>query len=95
MESLESRVRRAVAAERGVPLDHVTLASTLSRDLGMDGDDAVDFFRNFETEFHVDLCALWSEWDLFFASESWGPAGLLVVGLPFLCAVIVLVLLTR
>jgi hypothetical protein len=95
VESLESRVRRAVAEERGVALKRVGLASTLGRDLGMDGDDAVGFFRNFETEFHVDLRALWSEWDLYFASEAWGPVGLLVVGLPILCAVIVLVLLAR
>ena len=45
---IESEVIDLIAHERGLPRLNVTLSSRLLQDLGMDGDDTVDFFREFE-----------------------------------------------
>jgi hypothetical protein len=37
---LTDRVRRSVAAERGIPFESIWLESRLLEDLGMEGDDA-------------------------------------------------------
>ncbi len=51
---IEGRVYALVAEERAVRREELTPTSTLSHDLGMDGDDAVEFFERFAKEFSVD-----------------------------------------
>ena len=46
------------------------LPDRLSEDLGIDGDDAVNFFQAFEAEFEVDLEPLYQNW-----SSHFGPEG--------------------
>jgi acyl carrier protein len=70
MTELEERIIAFVAEERGTAGSRVDLDSSLAQDLGMDGDDAVEFFEKFGTEFHIDLTALCGHWNQHFASEG-------------------------
>jgi acyl carrier protein len=72
---LEERVIAAVMKERGEERENVELSCTLVRDLGMDGDDAVEFFEKFGERFSVDLTDLWEHWDSHFGPEVSAPSG--------------------
>lgn len=54
---LQSEVIDLVAHERGLPPDKVNLSDRLLQDLGIDGDDAVDFFISVRDRFGTDLLA--------------------------------------
>ncbi len=45
MDSLELEIRRLLSKERGISIERISTASRLGDDLGMDGDDAVEFFQ--------------------------------------------------
>jgi acyl carrier protein len=66
--SLSERVRAFVAEQCGVPLNRIEPPTTLFGDLGVDGDDAVQFFQAFAREFEVDVSGL----DL---TRHFGPEG--------------------
>lgn len=68
--SLQSEIIDLVAAERGLPREKVNLSDRLLQDLGMDGDDAVDFFISVRDRFGTDLTHLQQDW-----SEHFGPEG--------------------
>jgi hypothetical protein len=55
----------------------ITPHLTLNDDLGMDGDDAVEFFEAFAEKFSVDLKQLGEEWNLYF-----NPEGVSLFGTP-------------
>jgi hypothetical protein len=65
---LATRVRQLVAAERGMVLEDIAIDSRLLEDLGMEGDDAVKFFRRFAREFGVDLAGM--RWRRHFSAEG-------------------------
>jgi hypothetical protein len=46
-DSIDERVYAFVAEERGVRREKLVSRTTLSHDLGMEGDDAVEFFEQF------------------------------------------------
>jgi Protein of unknown function (DUF1493) len=52
-DELVERVREFVAVKTGWPLGKVSLEAALARDIGMAGDDAVEFFEEFAREFGV------------------------------------------
>lgn len=68
-KDLRSRVGRFVAHYCAVDIERIRDSTTLFADLGIDGDDAVDFFEAFRDEFGVDLSSL----EL---SRQFGPEGL-------------------
>lgn len=72
MASLDHRseVIDLIAYERGLPREKVQLSDRLLQDLGMDGDDAVDFFNSVHERFGTDLTLLQEHW-----SEHFGPEG--------------------
>lgn len=70
MTELRERIVAMVAEERSMNPQRILLSSRLLHDLGMDGDDAVEFFEKFAKEFNVDLSALGKHW-----SEHFGPEG--------------------
>jgi hypothetical protein len=70
MDSIEEKVLNFVA--RATKRAKVSFSSRLQYDLGLEGDDAVEFFRSFEKECNVDLQSLWSNWDQHFVAEG-GP----------------------
>lgn len=59
-----------LADERGLSTQKVKLSDRLLQDLGMDGDDAVDFFNSLHERFGTDLTHLQEHW-----SEHFGPEG--------------------
>lgn len=67
----QSEVIDLIAHERGLSRENVHLSDRLLQDLGMDGDDAVDFFNSVHERFATDLTHLHEHW-----SEHFGPEGL-------------------
>lgn len=70
MDDLEQRVLAFVV--RQLAREDATLESMLLADLGCDGDDAVELFQKFGTEFAVDLTELYEFWDRHFNAEGMG-----------------------
>lgn len=67
---LKSEVLDLVAHERGLSPEKVHMSDRLLQDLGMDGDDAVDFFNSVHERFGTDLTHLHEHW-----SQHFGPEG--------------------
>jgi len=65
-----SEVIDLVAHERGLPPERLHLSDRLLHDLGMDGDDAVDFFNSVHEQFGTDLTHLHEHWSEHFGPES-------------------------
>jgi acyl carrier protein len=87
--SLEDELIGLVAMELGVRRENIAPSSRLLQDLGLDGDDAVEFFAVFERRYGADLSGLYGHWDRHFGPEGFGgPLTLLVMlvvlALPFL-----------
>ena len=74
--NIESDVLDFVSDRLGSRRDKVTLDTTLLGDLGVDGDDADEFFVAFAERFHVNLSAL-------NLSRHFGGEGCLPWQLPF------------
>jgi acyl carrier protein len=68
--AIEDEVFEFVAKERGIQRDKLKLSDRLLVDLGMDGDDAVEFFEAFEKKFGVDLTYLQEHWNEYFGPEG-------------------------
>ncbi len=54
-----------------MPVADLCRTTRLGEDLGMDGDDAVDFFEDFAETFRVDLADM--RWDRHFGPEGCNP----------------------
>lgn len=76
---LEDRVQGFTAQHLGVKRSKLSTATRLNRDLGMDGDDAVEFFKDFAAEFQVNLDDLYARWDQHFGPEGGPSFGFLVI----------------
>lgn len=84
-ETVLDRVIGSVAEERGLAAQKIKPTDRLLDDLGMDGDDAVEFFAAFAKEYNVDLAPLYEHWDWHFGPEGLlAPWGLLPL-LAFAC----------
>ncbi|MGB7371752.1 acyl carrier protein [Erythrobacter sp.] len=70
MSGTASEVVEMLAEERGLAPAKIDASSRLLQDLGMDGDDAVDFFVSLQERFGTDLTALQERW-----SDHFGPEG--------------------
>jgi hypothetical protein len=71
MRGAASELVEMLAKERGLAPAKIDVSSRLLQDLGMDGDDAVDFFISVQERFGTDLTALHERW-----SDHFGPEGL-------------------
>ncbi len=69
-ERVAIEVVEMLANERGVSPAKIDATSRLLQDLGMDGDDAVDFFISLQERFGTDLTTLHERW-----SDHFGPEG--------------------
>jgi acyl carrier protein len=76
---LEERILDFTAQQRAIKRSKVSTASRLNQDLGMDGDDAVEFFKLYSKEFRVDLDNLYTHWDQHFGPEGGPSFGFLVI----------------
>ena len=70
MAQLEEDIIALIADAAGIKRKSLHLSSRLAQDIGMDGDDAVEFFEKFGEEFHVDLTPLHDHWHDHFRSEG-------------------------
>ena len=81
--SLEKNVLTFVRDHCPVLRQHkLSLKTRIAQDLGMDGDDAVEFFADFGKRFDVDFGDLHIRWDEHFAPEgsgSWGAMAVLCI----------------
>ena len=69
-----------LAQERGLPSERILSSSRLLHDLGMDGDDAVDFFTSLHERYGTDLTSLFANWGDHFGPEGFSCwNGLIVV----------------
>ena len=79
--SLQERVLAFVSEQTGAKREKIHLETTLSGDLGVEGDDAVEFFEEFRTKFAVDLQELGRDWSFYFGPE----------GLPLSASIIIII----
>ncbi len=65
-----------ISEECGVEISELSDDTTLLWDLGLDGDDAVEFFENFSEQFDVDL----SEFEIYkYFGPEWYPPHVLLL----------------
>jgi Protein of unknown function (DUF1493) len=81
-DSVEDRVYALVTEECGIGREKLTPNTSLSCDLGMEGDDDVEFFKKFSLEFSLDLKALGEDWRHYFATEGVPIGTALLVVIP-------------
>ena len=65
---IEEQVKLFVAQQTEFKIDKISLSTELGKDLGIDGDDAVELLENFSEKFQVDLSTF--EFDKYFGMES-------------------------
>jgi len=68
--NLEGDVIDLVADATGVAREKVRLSDRLLQDIGMDGDDAVDFFNRVHERFGTNLKSLHERWSEHFRPEG-------------------------
>lgn len=66
----DEQVRQLLSKHSGHPAASITRDQNLQGDLGIDGDDAVELFADFQQRFEVDLSPLYSHWSKHFGSEG-------------------------
>lgn len=77
---LEENVLAFVRHRWAIPRrHHLCLESRIAEDLGVDGEDAVEFFKDFGKGFKVDFADLHIRWNQHFAPEGSGSFGAIVV----------------
>ena len=69
-QTIRDVVFQMLADKMGVKLKDLRLDRSVNCDIGMDGDDAVEFFEDFGQRFQVDLTPLGEEWDEYFVPEG-------------------------
>lgn len=69
-ETLEDRIKDFTAYHLGVKREKLSPDTSLNDELGMAGEDAVEFFDDFGVEFKVDLDDLHIRWDQHFVPEG-------------------------
>jgi acyl carrier protein len=77
MSGADERIFELLACEHGIKRELITGRSRLQGDLGMDGDDAVEFFAAIERDFGTDLSRLYARWDKHFGPEGMPLSGVL------------------
>lgn len=93
--TIEEQVFLFVVRELGIKKAKLSLSSRLNHDLGMDGDDAVEFFEKFKTEFRVDLKPLGERWSEHFGPEGVSPVATLIALAGIVGCILIAALLER
>jgi hypothetical protein len=70
-KNTEIRVINFVAQFVGVSAECISLGSDMQRDLGVTGDDGIDFISSFGDEFEIDFSEF--EYCKYFDSEGFNP----------------------
>lgn len=74
LTEIEQRIIALVSHETGMKREHIKLTSRLVHDFGMDGDDAVECFEKFSTDFNAEIAPLWNHWHEHFGPEAVAPS---------------------
>jgi hypothetical protein len=69
-DSIQDRVFTFVVEHTGIRRETLAPNTTLGGGIGLDGDDAVEFFEAFRREFAVEITDLQLFWDRYFAPEG-------------------------
>lgn len=79
--NVRQRVLDYLANDRLMKPDRISGTSRLQDDLGLDGDDAAEFFDWIADQFGTDLSHLQKKWRAYFSSESisFGMIGIMTV----------------
>lgn len=77
MTEVKSDILARIAHFTDVKLEKLRPTDRLLEDLGMDGDDAVEFFDDIEKRHAIDFTLLFDHWDQHFGPESGTPAWIL------------------
>ena len=80
-----------VAEQTGIKPEKLTATTRLLQDAGVDGDDAVEFFIDFEKRYGTDLSPLYAHWDRHFGPEGFGTPMSFLIMLVLLVAPIALI----
>lgn len=90
---LQSEVIDFIAEQCGIAREKILPSMRLSQDLGIEGDDAVEFFASVQERFGTDLTSLGENWSKYFVPEGFSiwngliilPAGIIgmLVGYAF------------
>lgn len=67
---LRAQTISLLASERGLAPEVLRGSDRLLQDLGMDGDDAVEFFESVHRQFGTDLSHLYENWSAHFGAEA-------------------------
>jgi acyl carrier protein len=79
-DAMFSQIIEHVAEQTGIRPEKLSATTRLLQDTGMDGDDAVEFFTDFEKRYGADLTPLYTHWDRHFGPEGIGtPISFLVM----------------
>ena len=81
-DSIADHVYTVLVEHTGASVKKLNPATTLSRDLGIEGDDAIEFFEAFRNAFCVDLARLDQDWHCYFGSEGVGFLTIIIVLAP-------------
>jgi acyl carrier protein len=73
MDSTEAQIRELLVKTFHVSERKLAPTSRLFHDLGLDGDDAVEFFDAVEKRFGTDLTTLYRGWREYFGPETPNP----------------------
>jgi len=68
-DSASAHIFRSLSRKTGLSEDKIEPSSELLANLGLDGDDAAEFFEDLSRHFGTDLSALQKEWSRYFRPE--------------------------
>lgn len=68
-DDVAAQIVRDLSRKTGVAEDKIERGSQLYGTLGLDGDDASEFFDEVARRYGTDLSALWSDWRSYFRGE--------------------------
>lgn len=77
---------KQLLAQQGVRKEHLSFTSRLRHNLGLEGDDAVEFFSTLATRFGTDLTVLEEDWSSYF-----GPDGLSIEPVAVIAACVAII----
>lgn len=81
-EDIEARLTKWIAEALGVAPGRISISTRVNLDLGVDGDDGVDFMRSFGGTFGVDVSEF--PYSRYFGPEASNPFGFFSTALRFL-----------
>lgn len=67
---LQGEVIDLIAKQCGIAREKILISKRLSQDLGIEGDDAVEFFESVQERFGTDLTNLGENWSKHFVPEG-------------------------